>query len=104
MDARKKLLGFLDEKVFQPALKTNPSRDSTPGERKLLASVQKRVRGTQIRYYERYSTAAEVKDRFLEDLQSKFGQDLAADMWQLHMTRFEDMVDEFKALCDSLGV
>lgn len=101
---RQALLEFLDENVFLPAIDAAITGYADAGNRKLLASVKKRVQRTRLRYQEQYSTAAEVQANFLKDLDSKFGQDLSADMWQLKLQRFENVRSEFLALCSKLVI
>jgi len=102
--AREQLLRFLDDRVFQPALAAQPLAYSTADEKKLLKSVQKRVHESRTRYVADYASAADVKANFAQDLHSKPGQALASDMWQLKLTRFEDVQPAFFALCQQLGV
>jgi hypothetical protein len=54
--------------------------------------------------YQEYPTASEIAANFLKDLDSKFGQDLAADMLILKLRRFEDIKQPFLSLCAQLGV
>lgn len=103
-NARQRLLEFLDERVFQPTLTADPLAYVTAEDRKLLRSVQKRVHETRVRYFADYSNAGQVKANFIQDLNSKPGQQLAADMWVLKLTRFEDVRPEFLALCKQLGL
>ena len=102
--AREQLLRFLDDRVFQPALTAQPAAHTTTTDRKLLKSVQKRVRESRTRYLADYPSAGDVKANFTQDLSSKPGQALAADMWLLHLTRFEDIRTDFLALCAQLGL
>jgi hypothetical protein len=101
---RDALLDFLDERVFIPAIDADPASYSDMGDRKLLASVKKRVERTRVRYQHHYATPAEVRANFLKDLDSTFGQDLATDMWSLKLRRFEDIKPPFLNLCAELGV
>jgi hypothetical protein len=71
---------------------------------KLLKRVQRRVHDTRIRYVGEYSTASQVKSNFIQDLNSKPGQELAADMYLLQLPRFEDVRQDFLELCKQLGV
>jgi hypothetical protein len=73
-------------------------------DRKLLKSVQKRVRESRVRYFADYPTAADIKRNVLGDLNSKPGQALANDMFVLKLPRFEDVREGFLALCQQLGV
>ena len=102
--AREQLLRLLDNRVFSPTLGAQPLAYANPEERKLLKSVQKRVHETRVRYFADYPNAGEVKTNFVQDLNSKPGQQLAADMWILKLTRFEDVRTEFLGLCKQLGL
>jgi len=89
--------------VFQPALTAQPLA-YTPEEQRLLKSVQKRVHESRTRYIADYTSAADVKVNFVQDLHSRAGQALASDMWLLKLARFEDAQSAFAALCAQLGV
>ena len=101
---REQLIRFLDERVFQPTLVTQPLDYSSPGDRKLLKSVQKRVHESRIRYLADYPSANDIKVNFVQDLNSKHGQALASDMYVLKLTAFEDVRTDFIALCKQLGI
>ena len=96
--ARKELLRFLDERAFQPALAAQPPAYSTAEGRKLLKTVQRRVHESRTRDVADYASAADVKANVVQDLHSKPGQALASDMWQLKLTRFEDVQRISRAL------
>jgi hypothetical protein len=102
--AHEQLVRFLDQRVFQPALAAQPAAYSTVDEKKLLKSVQKRVHESRTRYIADYASATDVKANFVQDLHSKPGHALASDMWQLKLTRFEDVHVDFLALCQQLGI
>jgi len=101
---RDALLDFLDKQVFLPAMDAEIAGYTDAGDRELLANVKKRVQRTRLRYHGQYATAAGVRTNFLKDLDSKFGQDLAADMWQLKLKRFETVRNKFIDLCSKLGI
>jgi len=98
------LLEFLDARVFKPTASADPLGYADAGDRKLLKSMQRRVHETRVRYFGTYTTAAEVKSNFAQDLNSKPGQELANDMYLLKLTRFEDVQREFLALCKKNGL
>ncbi len=98
------LLDFLDARIFKQTASADPLRYADVGDRRLLKSVQKRVHETRVRYLGTYATAAEVKVNFVQDLNSKSGQALANDMYLLKLTRFEDVREEFLALCNKNGL
>jgi hypothetical protein len=98
------LLDFLDARVFTPTASADPLRYADVGDRKLLKSVQRRVHETRVRYFGTYATAVEVKANFAQDLNSKPGQALANDMYLLKLSRFEDIREEFSALCKKNGL
>jgi hypothetical protein len=70
-EKRRRLLKFLDERVFRPILDF-PPRD-TP-DATFFRETQNKVRRTWIRYPEKYATASAIKNAFLSDLQSPVGQ------------------------------
>jgi hypothetical protein len=103
-DAKQQLIEFLDARVFQPALSIDPLDVASAEDRKLLKSVQTRVRESRVRYIADYPHAIDIKSNFLQDLNSKPGQALANDMWLLKLTRFEDVRADFLSLCKQLGL
>jgi len=100
-EKRRRLLKFLDERVFRPIL-DSPPRD-TP-DAAFFREAQNKVRRTWIRYPEKYPTASAIKHAFLSDLQSPVGQHLAEMLQWFNFSRFEDIRDEFLHLCDELEV
>ena len=98
------LLDFLDARVFKPTASADPLSYSDLGDRKLLKRVKRHVHETKVRYFGTYTTAAEVKANFAQDLSSKPGQALANDMYLLKLSRFEDVREEFLALCKKNGL
>lgn len=97
-------MGFLDERVFQPALSAQPLAYQVSSDRQLLKSVRKRVHESRVRYFADYPGACDVKANFLLDLQSQAGHALATDMWMLKLARFEDVRADFLTLCARLGI
>ena len=67
------LLEFLDARVFQPTASADPLSYDSPEDRKLLKRVQRRVHDTRVRYFGEYSTPAQIKSNFVQDLNSKPG-------------------------------
>ena len=104
IDFRQKLLDFLDEKVFLPAINGDPANYTATGDRRLLESVKRRVTTTRLKYLAEYQTAERVKSNFFLDLDSPFGQTLAGDMLMLKLRRFEDVQKDFVNLCTKFGV
>jgi hypothetical protein len=103
-NSKQQLFDLLDKRVFQPTLTANSLLYASLGDRKLLKSVKKRVHESRVRYIADYSDASAIKTNFLQDLNSKPGQALASDMFVLKLPRFEDIRQDFLALCTKLGV
>jgi hypothetical protein len=101
--SREQLFSFLDARVFQPALMAQPLTYES-SDRKSLKSVQKRVQDSRTRYAADYASAVEIKVNFLQDLNSKAEQALAGEMYLLKLKCFEDVREEFLALCRQLGL
>ena len=101
---KQQLFDLLDQRVFQPALTATPLSYADAQDRKLLKSVQKRVHESRVRYVADYPDASTIKANFMQDLNSKAGQALASDMFILKLPRFEDIRQDFLALCKRLGL
>lgn len=100
-EKRRRLLSFLDEKVFHLILDA-PPRHGPDAE--FFREAQNRVRNTWVRYPEKYPNALAVKEAFLSDLRSPIGQELATLLQWLGLPRFEDVKNDFLRLCAELDV
>lgn len=94
-------MNFLDQRVFHPIIDCQPSPER---ERVFFREAQISVNNTWVRYGERYSTAAAIKQAFLSDLRSDLGQILAEKLRWLNLPRFETVREEFIKLCEELEV
>jgi hypothetical protein len=103
-DGRQQFFEFLDERVFHPILTADTVAYASPDDRKLLKNVQRRVRESRTRHAADYRDASAIKANFIQDLNSKPRQAFTSDVWQLGLTRFEDLRPDFAALCKRLGV
>jgi hypothetical protein len=69
-NARERLLKFLDERAFDPILKTSPDQYSSEADKRTLDDVKRRTESEKKRYHENYGSADEIRRRFLDDLHS----------------------------------
>lgn len=99
-----KLVKFLDEKAFEPILKTSAREYDKEREKKMLQHVKRSTRSEKDRYENRYRTASEVRSRYLDDLNSKPAQRVNRELKELDLPRLPDIKDQFLRLCDQLGV
>lgn len=101
---KKQLVEFLEEKAFEPVIKTRGTNYKGDPEKKMLEHVKRSTRAEEKRYREQYRTASEVKQRFFDDLTSRPAKKVDEELKQLGLPRLPDMKDEFLHLCDRIGV
>ena len=103
-DARTQLLDFLDQKAFQPVLKTSLDDYKNENQLQMLVEVQERTRSTRQRYHNSYTSAADVLKNFRSDLSSEAAKIVHADLRSLGLPALPEVKQEFEQLADELGV
>lgn len=94
MANKQELERFLDERVFDPILKTSPDKYSE-SERKDLEYVQDRTRTEKQRYHS-YSSAEELARMYKDDLHSENAKPVNERLKRLGLPRLADVQDEFE--------
>jgi hypothetical protein len=103
-NARERLLKFLDERAFDPILRTSPDRYSSDAQKRMLEDVKRRTESEKKRYHENYTSAEEIRGRFLEDVHSSAAEKVNRELQKLNLPRLPDLRDEFLRLCEQAGV
>ncbi len=92
-EKREKLVKFLDQKAFDPIL--SKSADDYPDEnkKKKFQDVKKSTESEKNRFHNEYKTAAEVKDNYLSDLDSRTAKKKNAELKELGLPTLPDLKD-----------
>ena len=85
----------LDDAIFQPAR----TASANGRDRQTLREAKEAVERTRARYQQMQSVE-QIRAAFVSDLNSASGRVLAAKLEWLGLPRFEDIRDEFLALCE----
>ncbi len=102
-EKRRRLLQFLDKKAFEPILRR--SADDYPGEKKKrFEDVKRSTESERERFHRKYRSAAEVKENYLSDLNSKTAKKKNAELEDLGLPRLPEFREEFLDLCNELQV
>ncbi len=102
-DAREELVRFLDRKVFDPILRTDPDRYEER-ERDRLEHVKRNTESEKERFHQEYRTAEEVRDNYRSDLSSRTADRVNRDLEELGLPTLRSVRDEFEALSHRLGL
>jgi hypothetical protein len=99
---KKKLLDFIDKKVFDPILKAKA--DKYRGDKKTkLEDVQKKTINEQKQFHG-LGSAKEVKKNYLSDVHSKAAVKVNRNLEELGLPTLPGFKDEFKKLCEELKI
>jgi hypothetical protein len=101
MSAKDRLVRLLDEKVFQPILKAEPS-DFAAAKRDKLEYVQRATESEQDRF-RHYGSAREVYKMYRDDLTSWAAEHVNRDLQDLGLPRLKDVRDELERLAEEVG-
>lgn len=101
---RQKLIGLLDQKVFDPILSTSQKDYVSEERRTLFQDLRRSIESEKRRYHEQYHSATEVKNGYLKDLRSADTEQQDTEAEDLELPKLSDVQDEFMRLCDELQV
>lgn len=101
---REKLIKFLDQRAFDPILKTSEQQYETEKQKSKLREVKARTKRDKRRYHEEHRTAEAVRNAFMVDIDSTETQQAARDLEHLDLPRLPDLREDFLKLCDDLDV
>lgn len=100
---REKLVSFLDQKAFDPILRRSEGEFADRYRHK-FRDVYRSTENEKKRFHERYTTATEVKQNYLSDLNSRTAQKKNAELRELGLPQLPQFHDEFLELCKKLGI
>ena len=102
-ETKKKLLDFLDEKAFDPIINRDKGDYDSEDQKKKLEDVKRSTKSEKKRFHN-YDSPEEVKENYLNDLNSEPAQKINAELKDLSLPRLPQFKDDFLQLCDKLGV
>jgi hypothetical protein len=102
-DTRKELIDFIDKNAFDVIIHTSP--DKYKGQdREDFEDVLKKTKNEKRKFHDDYKTAKDVKENFNQDVNSEPAHKLDKTIKHLELPTLPEIKDEFRKLCDKLGV
>ena len=99
---KKKLLYFLDRKVFDPVLEKTEDDYDTDSKKKKFEEVKKSIEEEKQRFHNE-ETAEDIKRHFQHNLKSEPAQKVYSNLKHLDLPRLPQFKEEFYELCEKLG-
>lgn len=103
-DVRRRLLALLDKRLFEPILRTDRGEIERTVEKHHFDDAHKKIAEERQRYHDNCPTAADIKENFLRDLQSRTSTRLNKNLRSLGLPTYWDVKDEFLDLCQTYGL
>ncbi len=100
---REQLIAFLDQKAFDPILSRSEGEFADRYRHK-FRDVYRSTENEKRRFHENYTTATEVKQNYLSDLNSRTAQKKNAELRELGLPQLPQFRNEFMDLCKKLGI
>ena len=101
MDAKDKLVEFLDRRAFRPVLQADPA-DYAEAKRDKLLHAQGATEAERERY-RHYGSARQVYQMFREDLTSDAAKKVHRELHDLGLPTLPEVRDEFERLAEEVG-
>ena len=98
------LLYFLDKKVFDPVMEAVPDLYSSQRDRRMLQSVQEKVRSEREWFHKPLLTAEEIKDQYFREIYFEGRGNLGKVLEDLELPRFVQLRSQFVDLCEDLKI
>lgn len=102
-EKQKKLLGFIDGKIFNPILKAKKSKYSEK-DQETLEEVQKKTEEEKKKFQKDYKNSKEIKSNYLSNVNSEPAKKLNKKIKSLDLPTMPEYKDEFQELCEELDV
>jgi hypothetical protein len=100
-DVRRKLLTFLDREFFDPILTKTREDFHAVVDKHHFDDAHKKVTEERQRYHDGCRTAAEVKESFLTDVESRMSNRLNENLESLGLPTFWGVKEGFLKLCQT---
>lgn len=95
---------FLDEKAFDPILSKSEDEFPEGSKRDKFKDVKRSTESEKQRFHHDHSTAKDVKNNYLSDLNSQTAEKKNRELEDLGLPRLTQFRDQFLDLCNRLGV
>ena len=102
-DKRKKLVNFLNENALNPILEKSEDDFKSQDKKEKFKDVKRSTESEKERF-ENYDSAKEVKDNYLNDLNSEPAKMINRELDDLNLPKLPDYKKEFLNLCEKLEV
>jgi len=103
-EKKRQLTAFLDVKAFDPVLNSSPDDFSSEEQKRKFHDVRKSTLSEKRRFHDRYTSAKDIKENYLSDLESRTSRRMNEELEALGLPRLPQFKDEFLRLCDTLDV
>jgi hypothetical protein len=103
-DTRKRLLAMLDRELFDPILRKTREEFDTTVDKHHFDDARKKIVQERQRYHDSCPTVADIKQSFLQDLESRSSTRLNEALRSLGLPTYWDIKDEFLKLCRTYQV
>lgn len=100
-DVRRRLLALLDKELFDPVLRTGREDIARTVDKHHFDDAKKKIAEERQRYHDNCPTAADVKETFLRDLESRSSTRLNENLESLGLPTYWDVKDRFLKLCET---
>jgi len=102
-NARKELINFIDKHAFDVIIHTSPDKFDGK-DREKFEDIRRKTKNEQRKFHEDYTSAAAVKQNFLQNVRSRPAQKLDRELEHLGLPTLPQLKDDFQELCRKLGV
>ncbi|MGB7786449.1 MAG: hypothetical protein WBL27_10135 [Salinimicrobium sp.] len=102
-EKRKKLVNFLNKKLFDPILEKSKDDYDSEALKRRLEEMQQSTKREKERFRQ-YDTPEEVRENYLNDLSSDAAEDVNEELKELDLPRLPQFKKEFLDLCKELDV
>jgi hypothetical protein len=103
-DTRKRLLALLDRELFDPILSKTREEFGATVDKHHFDDARRKIVQERQRYHDYCPTVAEVKQSFLQDLESRSSTRLNETLRSLGLPTYWDVKEDFLKLCATYGV
>lgn len=100
-DVRRRLLALLDRELFEPVMRTTREEIDRTVDKHHFDDAKKKIAEERQRYHDNCPKAADVKENFLRDLESRSSTRLNENLRSLGLPTYWDVKDDFLRLCET---
>lgn len=101
---RDQLINLIEQKVFKPIVNKKESAFRTKDRKAKFRDLKKSTESEMERFHRRYKTAADVKDNYYNNLNTKTAKKKNKEAKELGLPQLIDIKEDFDKLCDKLNI